>query len=131
MSGCCSKRRRIPIGMSISTSLRLLLYFSARMKLAKRWFTRSRCACLSAAAVAVSPDRALAGACERGRSAFLCDRSGFDALSDRKSTRLNSSHQIISYAVFCLKKKKQNKNNLSLKKKKKKNKKKKNTQNKR
>src|SRR5258708_30630865 len=28
------------------------------------------------------------------------------ALKDRKSTRLNSSHQIISYAVFCLKKKK-------------------------
>src|SRR5258708_21470686 len=27
---------------------------------------------------------------------------------DRKSTRLNSSHQIISYAVFCLKKKKYN-----------------------
>src|SRR5258708_37372906 len=27
-------------------------------------------------------------------------------LQDRKSTRLNSSHQIISYAVFCLKKKK-------------------------
>src|SRR5207244_12120819 len=27
--------------------------------------------------------------------------------SDRKSTRLNSSHQIISYAVFCLKKKKE------------------------
>src|SRR5258708_29631793 len=29
--------------------------------------------------------------------------------TDRKSTRLNSSHQIISYAVFCLKKKKTNK----------------------
>src|SRR5258708_30257600 len=28
---------------------------------------------------------------------------------DRKSTRLNSSHQIISYAVFCLKKKKKHK----------------------
>src|SRR5258708_14686965 len=27
---------------------------------------------------------------------------------DRKSTRLNSSHQIISYAVFCLKKKREN-----------------------
>src|SRR5438552_11164219 len=27
-------------------------------------------------------------------------------MRDRKSTRLNSSHQIISYAVFCLKKKK-------------------------
>src|SRR5947208_11336857 len=31
----------------------------------------------------------------------LWDRMGID----RKSTRLNSSHQIISYAVFCLKKK--------------------------
>src|SRR5258708_28859338 len=30
------------------------------------------------------------------------------AIEDRKSTRLNSSHQIISYAVFCLKKKKTN-----------------------
>src|SRR2546422_4068945 len=29
------------------------------------------------------------------------------ALADRKSTRLNSSHGYISYAVFCLKKKKQ------------------------
>src|SRR5438552_12898920 len=29
--------------------------------------------------------------------------------ADRKSTRLNSSHQIISYAVFCLKKKTTNK----------------------
>src|SRR5947208_8124143 len=28
-------------------------------------------------------------------------------VQDRKSTRLNSSHQIISYAVFCLKKKKE------------------------
>src|SRR5438552_14996154 len=31
-----------------------------------------------------------------------------EAARDRKSTRLNSSHQIISYAVFCLKKKKLN-----------------------
>src|SRR5258708_8142520 len=30
-------------------------------------------------------------------------------VTDRKSTRLNSSHQIISYAVFCLKKKKESK----------------------
>src|SRR3989454_8137997 len=29
------------------------------------------------------------------------------ALADRKSTRLNSSHLVISYAVFCLKKKKE------------------------
>src|SRR5437588_3487749 len=31
------------------------------------------------------------------------------ATVDRKSTRLNSSHTVISYAVFCLKKKKQTK----------------------
>src|SRR2546426_8153227 len=30
--------------------------------------------------------------------------------SDRKSTRLNSSHLVISYAVFCLKKKKKKRN---------------------
>src|SRR5436190_11987986 len=32
-----------------------------------------------------------------------------DPLGDRKSTRLNSSHTVISYAVFCLKKKKKKK----------------------
>src|SRR5256885_7461545 len=38
-----------------------------------------------------------------------CEQAGYaDAveLGDRKSTRLNSSHLVISYAVFCLKKKK-------------------------
>src|SRR5690242_21961018 len=33
-------------------------------------------------------------------------REILDVLRDRKSTRLNSSHMSISYAVFCLKKKK-------------------------
>src|SRR5260221_8491444 len=38
------------------------------------------------------------------------DPSGkHDLLIDRKSTRLNSSHTVISYAVFCLKKKKNKK----------------------
>src|SRR5712664_4533446 len=45
---------------------------------------------------------------------------------DRKSTRLNSSHDQISYAVFCLKKKKQNRIIKINKKKKKKKKQKKN-----
>src|SRR5260221_3108459 len=36
---------------------------------------------------------------------FPADRR--DEVRDRKSTRLNSSHTVISYAVFCLKKKKQ------------------------
>src|SRR5438552_14858177 len=35
----------------------------------------------------------------------LGERKGRKVTIDRKSTRLNSSHQIISYAVFCLKKK--------------------------
>src|SRR5436189_2863462 len=39
------------------------------------------------------------------RRAALLDR--LDRALDRKSTRLNSSHRCISYAVFCLKKKKQ------------------------
>src|SRR5438034_5898450 len=38
--------------------------------------------------------------------------AGFCAVKkDRKSTRLNSSHTVISYAVFCLKKKKKNTHN--------------------
>src|SRR2546430_7313294 len=38
-----------------------------------------------------------------------CGRNGDPAgVGDRKSTRLNSSHSQISYAVFCLKKKKKN-----------------------
>src|SRR5437879_9855596 len=40
------------------------------------------------------------------RGAGVGDRS---AARDRKSTRLNSSHRCISYAVFCLKKKKKKK----------------------
>src|SRR2546427_12251335 len=35
------------------------------------------------------------------------DAGGYVSAADRKSTRLNSSHSQISYAVFCLKKKKQ------------------------
>src|SRR5947208_15357896 len=40
------------------------------------------------------------------RRSRLGSRGPASQRSDRKSTRLNSSHQIISYAVFCLKKKK-------------------------
>src|SRR5258708_31390105 len=36
---------------------------------------------------------------------LIADEVGLGKTIDRKSTRLNSSHQIISYAVFCLKKK--------------------------
>src|SRR3712207_8556302 len=49
----------------------------------------------------------IAGGSATGRSA--CDERSHRQFSiDRKSTRLNSSHANISYAVFCLKKKKKN-----------------------
>src|SRR5699024_11736576 len=42
---------------------------------------------------------------ETNRTQFImCNR--IESMGDRKSTRLNSSHVSISYAVFCLKKKK-------------------------
>src|SRR3712207_7454791 len=41
-----------------------------------------------------------------GRLVDTCDPKAETSRSDRKSTRLNSSHANISYAVFCLKKKK-------------------------
>src|SRR5947208_11994067 len=47
---------------------------------------------------------------ERPKRAKLTEEETLRRMeSDRKSTRLNSSHQIISYAVFCLKKKKKKK----------------------
>src|SRR3712207_8355516 len=42
---------------------------------------------------------------QRRRPDARKDAARFDNPSDRKSTRLNSSHANISYAVFCLKKK--------------------------
>src|SRR5438034_10434399 len=45
--------------------------------------------------------------CGSGRRAIRAKRGAqYSAFPDRKSTRLNSSHTVISYAVFCLKKKK-------------------------
>src|SRR4051794_41661273 len=45
-----------------------------------------------------------------GRDDGLGGREHLVLAGDRKSTRLNSSHPSISYAVFCLKKKKKKKN---------------------
>src|SRR5438034_1435402 len=45
-------------------------------------------------------------------AAALCTWAFRLVRQDRKSTRLNSSHTVISYAVFCLKKKKTNKLNM-------------------
>src|SRR3712207_7900284 len=54
------------------------------------------------------PQGGRTGRCALPAAMALCDSSGTGAsrCQDRKSTRLNSSHANISYAVFCLKKKK-------------------------
>src|SRR5438034_5557311 len=51
-------------------------------------------------------DIAGAIACHRHTRSLLVTAAVDDLQLDRKSTRLNSSHTVISYAVFCLKKKK-------------------------
>src|SRR5256885_8097210 len=43
---------------------------------------------------------------EKSGDSLIIETIGAGDLLDRKSTRLNSSHLVISYAVFCLKKKK-------------------------
>src|SRR2546430_217327 len=61
-----------------------------------------------------------AGASENSGVQFKCDCGGFSSgeceeCRDRKSTRLNSSHSQISYAVFCLKKKRPTSSMMGLK----------------
>src|SRR5438132_4887143 len=54
------------------------------------------------------------GALPRGRGRRRpARRRGLEPRGDRKSTRLNSSHTVISYAVFCLKKKKKTKTKIT------------------
>src|SRR5690606_39394991 len=56
----------------------------------------------------VGSDQALVVCVGAGGKSVECGLGGYDGQGeDRKSTRLNSSHVKISYAVFCLKKKNQ------------------------
>src|SRR5207244_10422080 len=59
----------------------------------------------SIAASAASSCTRSGASTERMQISLELGMRSVDAPLDRKSTRLNSSHQIISYAVFCLKKK--------------------------
>src|SRR5688572_32625969 len=60
--------------------------------------------------------RRYARSCASGCAACTTRCTSPRCSSDRKSTRLNSSHSQISYAVFCLKKKKKKKKNTHTKK---------------
>src|SRR5206468_6744658 len=84
-------------------SLHDALPISPRMPVSQSWTSATR-----------GVDRAAAarGAARSSKGASAAPSEpppGFVARADRKSTRLNSSHDQISYAVFCLKKKKKNK----------------------
>src|SRR2546426_3632919 len=60
--------------------------------------------------IVLSPSAATVGmGSSQQFTAVAKDQNG-NAMRDRKSTRLNSSHLVISYAVFCLKKKKKKNN---------------------
>src|SRR2546426_5590053 len=58
----------------------------------------------SISAIAKKGDQAVGIVLDLSRTSVTEEELG-NVLADRKSTRLNSSHLVISYAVFCLKKK--------------------------
>src|SRR2546422_3648056 len=71
---------------------------------------RSTCGRCTAPPGGRGSDPRCAGASWSGRT---CCRRATTTPIDRKSTRLNSSHGYISYAVFCLKKKKKTTHNVT------------------
>src|SRR3989454_3297874 len=69
--------------------------------------------CVAHAHAAEAARRAVLAGATSIEHGVLLDEATLDLMAehgtlDRKSTRLNSSHLVISYAVFCLKKKKKN-----------------------
>src|SRR3989442_10961717 len=76
---------------------------------------RSRCpGARDVAAARVDQAVGVSLACAVRGGVHLLDRLGTGWKPDRKSTRLNSSHVRISYAVFCLKKKKKKQTDVRL-----------------
>src|SRR5215813_15071784 len=74
-------------------------------------------------ALPISPEAAANSQCSSISVSLPAPPATERSMRDRKSTRLNSSHVRISYAVFCLKKKKKKKKKQHMKNKKKKKKK--------
>src|SRR5689334_23890423 len=74
---------------------------------------RSRTTTRSLRAIAFAPVSAVGTLASHSTIRILTTSENTPSPIDRKSTRLNSSHSSISYAVFCLKKKKNNDNDQS------------------
>src|SRR5947208_10105218 len=81
-----------------------------RSRAAQRFWHEAKFRLIERVAMPGKHDRVLDAGCGSGTISYFLSRHAGDVVGidskDRKSTRLNSSHQIISYAVFCLKKKK-------------------------
>src|SRR2546426_5597950 len=93
----------IVVAPAILTNASSLLCFGTANRLAR---VMDRTRAVSAQLAGVRPN-------EGNRAIYEHELRGLEVrwnlILDRKSTRLNSSHLVISYAVFCLKKKKNNK----------------------
>src|SRR5207253_7817839 len=97
-----------------AASWRLLVGARARFRVASRRYSPTEGPCFRLGAWA-SMVRTKSSCWARSQRAAVAPKSRSSAhrgrpgaWEDRKSTRLNSSHVAISYAVFCLKKKKKN-----------------------
>src|SRR5437588_2462282 len=83
-----------------------MIVFFFNVTLTSKIYTLSLHDALPISAFHRAPDRKARGQAFRGPRKFLPGPLSLFSFSlDRKSTRLNSSHTVISYAVFCLKKK--------------------------
>src|SRR2546427_8989454 len=102
MSVRCSSRRAIPFACSLA----LLLVATRAPAQQPDEVLVGELARLLAAADARAFDPALLRAALGHAQPAVRRQAALAAGRDRKSTRLNSSHSQISYAVFCLKKKK-------------------------
>src|SRR2546426_5784695 len=92
----CARRRFLSLARDFSNSARV----GAAPVLRSHWSRLASIAAMREVAVSTLLSR-------WARTLSTCgDRSKESSPTDRKSTRLNSSHLVISYAVFCLKKKK-------------------------
>src|SRR5256885_11321448 len=96
--------------LSVSLSYMLYFFFSSRRRHTRLQGDWSSDVCSSDLSQSLTSLESFLS-CLSGRHE-IGSRPGADSrepwlVEDRKSTRLNSSHLVISYAVFCLKKKKQ------------------------
>src|SRR5258708_30763995 len=83
---------------------RLYCFFSSLQAMKQPPLQADRAACRSGGSDSRTHPCVFAHGIQQGPEGISKELDAVDHQLDRKSTRLNSSHQIISYALFCLKK---------------------------